>query len=191
MMLDWAVSLLVVSLIVFGLIVVSVDFFDNMDHDYVLRDGLSENTQTVSDQIDRLEGLPEDVSQHFWYNSTTVGVQMPSTIAGNTYWVDFTHDYVVEIANGSGPSVGAYTGLTEPVHLFPENMTLSLPTTPISGWHLHAMDQLYACSAYPPGTNFAATVEQVTVDGAPTYLTFVYATPVAGAPVLTTNYTCA
>lgn len=189
MMLDWAVSLLVVSLIVFGLVAVSVDFFDNMNHDYVLRDALQSTSQTVSDQIDRLEGIPADVSQNFWYNSTISGVQMPSTLAGSLYSVEFTHDYVVLVSVNSGPVVGAYTGITEPVHLFPQNMTLQLLHLAISGYHLHSEDQTYDCSQYPPGTNFQAGVEQVVVDGAPTYLTFVYATSSTAAP-LTTNYTC-
>lgn len=192
MMLDWAVSLLVVSLIVFGLVAVSLDFFQNVDHDYVLRDGLQSTSQTVAQEIDRLEGIPATESQPFWYNSTTIGVIMPTDVAGSRYNMEFTPDFVVSVSNGSGPTVGAYAAVTEPVHLFPENMTLQLglPTTHISGYHLHAMDQLYPCSNYPPGTNFNATVELVDVDGASTYLTFVYATLGQHDNPLHTNYLC-
>lgn len=191
MMLDWAVSLLVVSLIVFGLIVVSVDFFDNMNHDYVLRDALQSTSQTVSDQVDRLEGIPAYLSQAFYYNSSTTGVAMPGSVANSLYSVEFTHDFVVVVSVDSGPTVGAYTGITQPVLLFPQNMTNQLANGawPISGYHLHAMDQLYDCAAYSPGTNFQATVESVTVDGAPTYLTFVYATTGTAAE-LANNYAC-
>jgi hypothetical protein len=187
MMLDWAVSLLVVSLIVFGLIAVSVDFFDNMDHDYVLRDGLQAASQTLADQIDRLEGIPAAFSQNFWYNSSLEGVEMPSTIAGSQYTVDFTHDFVVLVSNNSGPPVGAYSTLSEPVYLFPQNMTLQLLGAygpyPISGYHLHSEFDAYSCSTLPQGYNFQATVGQVTVDGNPTYLTFLYPSVTASSPL--------
>lgn len=182
MMLDWAVSILLVSLIVFGLTVVSLDFFQNVDHDYVLRDALSSSAHTVADQVDRVEALPATINQGFFYNesvtttgSTEYGVPMPGTLAGSRYTVDFTHDFVVTVSNGSGSVVGSYVDLTKPVHLFPENMTHDMERFGTSSYHLHVEDQLHDCWAFPSGTNFNASVSLVYVDGYPTYLTFVYA----------------
>ncbi|MDE1820651.1 MAG: hypothetical protein KGJ23_01245 [Euryarchaeota archaeon] len=183
MMLDWAVSVLVVSLIVFGLVVISLAFFQNVDHNYVLRNALSSTAHTVADQVDRVEGIAASTNQPFLYNETvggsgtTVenGVAMPTTLAGSRYTVDFTHDFVVTVSNGSGPLVGTYLDLTKPVHLFPENMTHTIERFGTTQYHLNAMDQVYKCTSFPSGVNFNATVALVFVDGFPTYLTFVYA----------------
>ncbi len=187
MMLDWAVSILLVSLIVFGLVVITLDFFQNVDHDYVLRNALSASAHTVADQVDRLEGISATSNQGFFYNttvtttgSTEYGVPMPQLLAGTRYSVDFTHDFVVLVSNGSGPTVGTYVDLTEPVHLIPENMTHQWENQPYNGYflssyHLHVIDQAYNCWSFPSGVNFNATVANVLVDGVPTYLAFVYA----------------
>jgi hypothetical protein len=194
MMLDWAVSILVVSLVVFGLVAVSVAFFQNVDHNYVLESALTSTSHTVADQVDRVEGIAADVNQAFYYNQTVtgsgssyLGVPMPGNLAGSKYTVDFTHDFVVTLSNGSGPSVGSFVDLTEPVVLVPENMTHQWEGQPFNGYylssyHLHTEDAQYNCWAFPSGVNFNATVAFVLVDGAPTYLTFVYAMDGMGFP---------
>lgn len=186
MMLDWAVSILVVSLIVFGLVAVSVAFFQNVDHNYVLETALASSAHTVADQVDRVEGIAGDVNQAFYYNQTVtgsgssnLGVPMPVTLAGSQYTVDFTADFVISLSNNSGPTVGSFVDLTQPVVLVPENMSHVWMGQPANGYylssyHLHTEENQYNCQAFPSGTNFNATEALVLVDGAPIYLTFVY-----------------
>lgn len=205
MMLDWAVSILLVSLIVFGLVVISLDFFQNVDHDYVLRNALSNSAFTVSDEVDRTEAIPADINQGFFYNETVstsgsseYGVPMPSSLAGSTYSVDFTHDFVVLVSSSGGPVVGTYEDLTEPVVLIPENMTHQWENQPYNGYyltsyHLHVEDAMWNCWSFPSGVNFNVTVANVLVDGEPTYLAFIYAmngmSP-AATPSAAVPYSC-
>jgi hypothetical protein len=184
----------VVSLVVFGLVAVSLAFFQNVDHNDVLESALQSSAHTVSDQVERVEGIAADVNQGFYYNqsvtgsgSSSLGVPMPPTLAGSNYLVDFTHDFVVMLSSGSGPTVGSFVDLTEPVVLVPENMSHQWEGQPFNGyylssWHLHWEDQQYNCWSFPSGVNFNATQADVLVDGAPTFLTFVYSMNGMSAP---------
>lgn len=187
MMLDWAASLMVVSLISFGLIVTTIGFFANEDQVSAVNNGLSNTANVVSEQVDRLQALSADTTERFYYGASPqlpnnyppqpviYGVQMPSVVQmGVPYVVEFTHDFVVLIKNGSGTSESAYVGLDEPVYLFDEAEVQTLAHTPISSAALATLNAQYTCSAFPAGLDFQVTQESVLVSGVPTYLTILY-----------------
>lgn len=173
---DWAVSLFVVTLIVFGLIVVEEVEFAGFERTYASQTVTGSVAQMITDQVDRLEGVAATTSALFEYNQSHAGaVELPATLLNQpSYQVDFTHDYVIVLTSGGTP-VGEAIDFWQPVYVFSLNTTQALLTTPINGTHLANWAASSSCDylSLVSGTAFLVTHEPVLVDGHSEYLTII------------------
>jgi hypothetical protein len=171
MNLDWAVSLFVVTLMVFGLIVVVEVEFSSTENTYVARAATSSIAQTITDQINRVEGLDANVTQNFTFQQS-LGVVLPSNLEGHSYAVDFTRDYVIVITTNGVP-VGTAMNFWQPIYLFNLSVVHTLANSPVNGTVLKQMASNSTCMSLISGTDFIVTHERSRVDGQIEYLTIV------------------
>jgi hypothetical protein len=171
MNLDWAVSLFVVSLMVFGLVVVVEIEFSATENTYVARADTSAIAETIGNQVNRVSGLDANVTENFTYGQSQ-GVILPSNLEGHPYSVEFTHDYVIVLTT-SGGSVGYAMNLWQPVYLFNLSVVHTLANLPVNGTVLKSLNGNSTCMSLTSGTSFIVTHERSRVDGQIEYLTIV------------------
>lgn len=177
MIVDWAVSLFVVTLIVFGLIVATEVEFAAVERTYGAQVETGSVSEIIADKVARLEALTGNTRENFTYGPNAVAdgpVTLPSDLNGRPYSLVFTHDYVVVLTMGGTP-VGTASDFWQPVYLFNLSTVQKLAVEPMNGTVLTAMSQTPAgmCMGLVSGANFTVTHENVRVDGHGEYLTII------------------
>jgi hypothetical protein len=173
MNLDWVVSLFVVTLIVFGLIVVVEVEFSDTEGTYVARAATSSIAETISNQVNRVEALDANVTLNFTYTyDVNTSVVLPANLNGHPYSVDFTHDFVIVLTTSSVP-VGTAINFWQPVYLFNISVVHYLANSPVNGSALKSLGANSTCMSLTSGTNFFITRERALVDGQTQYLTII------------------
>lgn len=172
---DWAASLFVVTLIVFGLIVVEEAEIASFERSYASQTVTGSVAQLVADKVDRVEGIAANTTELFDYNNSQVGaVQLPGDLNGKPFTVDFTHDYVI-VLTATGTPVGTAVDFWEPVYLFNLSAAHALANSPQNGTDLayNASTAAGTCESFAAGYDFWVIHESALVDGHPEYLTVI------------------
>lgn len=178
MIVDWAVSLFVVTFIVFGLVIVTEVEFATVEHTYASATETGSVARLVADKVDRMEGLSGASTENFTYsgnsNQNPGAVVLPLGLNSQTYYLDFTHDYVIAVLT-SGSSVGTAVDFWQPVYLFNSTTVNYLSTTPVNGTALQQMSDTPSgiCQALVSGDDFEVVHLLVLVDGQQEYITVI------------------
>lgn len=173
MMLDWVASLMVATVVAVAMVALGVAVVDQEGATLAVGSELSDVVSTITEQVNQDSGLGVATSQNFSFSQGNPGTVLPSQVAGATYRLILTPDFVQASASLPRGSVARSGAFESQVHLWPTTVVrqLALNGEQATLGEIGAWDHAYPCTSFYDDVTFEVQVLEVWVDGTLTYLT--------------------